>query len=247
MFASCLFAVAVQGALVLRDHRRRIPRVGAVITGSWMTISLSFLMIEGLRLLLDNADVLVIGQLLDPQSVAVYFATIRTGGLVAFVYFAVAALAVPRFSQIHATGTRADMQLFVSGIISLMFWPTVAAALALALLGPIILSIFGPGCPAAGYPVLLVILAGLVARAAFGPVEFLLNMTGHQMDTVRVYAAAAIADVALNLLLIPRFGILGAAIATYTAVIGANLCLCLLAHRRLGVVSFFWQPVKLKR
>jgi O-antigen/teichoic acid export membrane protein len=246
VFISCLLAVIVQGTLIWRYQRSHFPPLRPVDSPGWLKISLSFLMIEGFRLVLDNVDVILIGQLLAPDDVAVYFATMRTGGLVAFVYFAVAALAVPRFSQLHANGRKGEMQVFVGGAIRLMFWPTFAAALGLAVLGPFVLSVFGEDF-GAGYPVLLVILTGLVIRAALGPVEFLLNMTGHQLDTVRVYGVAAMADVGLNLVLIPRYGIFGAAMATYIAVIGANLVLCALAYRRLGVLSFVWIPAGLRR
>jgi O-antigen/teichoic acid export membrane protein len=224
-----------QALLMLRVRRRQLPAIRPVYDSRrWTAVSLSFLMIEGFRLLLDNADVMLIGKLLDPDSVAVYFAAIRTGGLIAFIYFAVAALAVPRISQIHGAGSREEMQRFVSGIIRLMFWPSVAAALLLALVGPLALSLFGAGFER-GYLVLLIVLTGLVVRAATGPVEYLLNMTGHQMDTVRVYAAAAFANIAANFLLIPELGIVGAALATYGAIVAANVALCLCVWRRLGV------------
>jgi len=110
-------------------------------------------------------------------------------------------------------------------------------AIALACLGPFVLSLFGADFTV-GYPTLLTVLTGLVLRAASGPVEYLLNMTGHHRDTVRVYALAALANVGLNLLLIPAFGILGAAIATYTAMLGGNACLFVLVQKRLGVNAF---------
>jgi O-antigen/teichoic acid export membrane protein len=118
-----------------------------------------------------------------------------------------------------------------------MFWPSLLTACGLALLGPFVLSLFGAGFKA-GYPTLLVVLTGLVLRAASGPVEYLLNMTGHHRDTLRVYACAAVANIALNLVLIPAFGIIGAAIATYTAMLGGNFCLYLLVRKRLGVKAF---------
>jgi O-antigen/teichoic acid export membrane protein len=194
-------------------------------------------MIDGFRMLLDNTDVLMIGRLLDPHSVAVYFAVIRTAGLVAFVSFSMIALAVPKFAEIHSTGTRLELQKLVSGVIQLIFWPSLLAAIVLALLGPFVLSLFGADFEV-GYPTMLVVLTGLVLRSATIPVEYLLNMTGHHRDTMRVYALAAVANIGLNLWLIPAFGILGAAIATYTAMLSGNVCLYLLVRKRLGVNAF---------
>ena len=241
MIGACAIAAAGQGALVFTGIRRRVGKVtGAFHTRYWVLTSLSFLMIDGFRLLLDNADVLMIGRLLDPHSVAIYFAAIRTAGLVAFVSFAMIALAVPKFAEINATGTREELQKFVSGVLKMMFWPSLATAVALAALGPFVLSLFGAGF-AAGYPTMLVVLTGLVLRAASGPVEYLLNMTGHQRDTLRVYACAAVATIVLDAILIPTLGIIGAAIGTYTAMLSGNVWLYFLVKKRLGVRAFVFR------
>jgi O-antigen/teichoic acid export membrane protein len=238
MIGACAIAALVQGLLVYAGIRRHLTQVRPIFhTRHWVTISLGFLMIDGFRMLLDNTDVLMIGRLLDPHSVAVYFAVIRTAGLVAFVSFSIIALAVPKFAELHSTGTREQLQKFVSNVIQLTLWPSLLAAIAMALVGPFVLSLFGADF-AMGYPTMLVVLAGLVLRSATGPVEYLLTMTGHHRDTMRVYALAAVANIGLNLLLIPAFGILGAAIATYTAMLSGNFCLYLLVRKRLGVNAF---------
>jgi O-antigen/teichoic acid export membrane protein len=238
LIGACAIAALTQGLLVYSGTRRHLAGVTPTFqTRHWFTTSLGFLMIDGFRMLLDNTDVLMIGKLLDPHSVAIYYAVIRTGGLVAFVSFSMMALAVPKFAEIHATGTRQELQKFVSEVIQTMFWPSLLTAGALALLGPFVLSLFGKGFDL-GYPTLLVVLGGLVLRTATGPVEYLLNVTGHHRDTIRVYALAAIATIGLNIVLIPALGILGAAIASYTAMLGGNVCLYLLVKKRLGVKAF---------
>src|SRR5215210_3714730 len=220
MIGACAVAALVQGFLVYAGIRQHLAQVKpAFHTRHWFTVSFSFLMIDGFRMLLDNTDVIMIGRLLDPDAVAVYFAVIRTAGLVAFVSFSIIALAVPKFAEIHSTGTRQELQKLVSDVIQLIFWPSLLMAIVLALLGPSVLSLFGAGFEK-GYPAMLVVLTGLVLRSATIPVEYLLNMTGHHKDTMRVYALAAVANIGLNILLIPTYGILGAAIATYTAMLG---------------------------
>jgi len=235
LIGACAVAALAQALPVYVWTRKYLTGTKpAFHTRHWFAISLSFLMIDGFRMLLDNTDILLIGRFLDPHSVAVYFAAIRTSGLVAFVSFSVVALAVPKFAEIHSTGTRQELQTFVTHVIRLMFWPSLLAAIAMACLGPLLLSLFGPGF-GIGYPAMLVVLAGLVLRSATLPVEYLLNMTGHHRDTIRVYALAAVANIVLNLLLIPAFGIVGAAIGTYTAMLGGNFCLYRLVQKRLGI------------
>jgi O-antigen/teichoic acid export membrane protein len=240
LVAACLLASLVQGVLVFRGVSAAVPAAKPVHhSRHWSVISLSFVTIDGFRQILENCDVLMIGRLLDPTSVAAYYAAIRTGGLIAFIYFAVVALAVPTFAKIHISGTPEDMQRFISGVIQLMFWPSALAALALACLGPYILSLFGMDF-GEGYPPLIVALAGLLIRASTGPVEYMLNMTGHHRDTMLVYGIAAAACIVLNLVLIPIFGILGAALSAYGAIAGASIALSLLVRRRLGITAFIF-------
>jgi O-antigen/teichoic acid export membrane protein len=245
MIGACAIAALVQSLLVYSGIRKHLAKVKpAFHARHWFTVSFSFLMIDGFRMLLDNTDVLMIGRLLDPDAVAVYFAVIRTAGLVAFVSFSIIALAVPKFAEIHSTGTCQELEKLVSDVIQLIFWPSLLMAIVLALLGPFVLSLFGAGFEK-GYPAMLVVLTGLVLRSATIPVEYLLNMTGHHKDTMRVYALAAVANVGLNFWLIPAYGILGAAIATYTAMLSGNFCLYLLVRKRLGVNAFVF-PVRRK-
>jgi len=245
MLGACAVAALAQGMLVYSGIRQHLVGAKAAFhTRHWVTVSFSFLMIDGFRMLLDNTDVLMIGRLLDPHSVAVYFAVIRTGGLVAFVSFSIIALAVPKFAELHSTGTGRELQSLVSEVIQLIFWPSLLMAVALALLGPFALSLFGTDFES-GYPTLLVVLTGLVLRSATIPVEYLLNMTGHHRDTMWVYAVAAVANIGLNLLLIPMYGILGAAIATYAAMLSGNFWLYLLVRKRLRVNAFVF-PIRSK-
>lgn len=235
LIGACAVAALTQALLVYFRTRKHLTDVKpAFHTRHWFSISLSFLMIDGFRMLLDNTDILLIGRFLDPHSVAVYFAVIRTCGLIAFVSFSVIALAAPKFAEIHSAGTRRELQKFVTNVIQLMFWPSLLAAIAMAGLGHYLLSLFGSDFEM-GYSTMLVVLTGLVLRSATLPVEYLLNMTGHHRDTMRVYAVAALANVVLNLVLIPQFGILGAAIGTYTAMLGGNFCLYRLVQKRLGI------------
>lgn len=245
MIGACAVAALAQAVLVYRGVRAQLAGTPpAFHSRYWLTVSLGFLVIDGFRMLLDNTDVLLIGRFLDPHSVAIYFAVVRTCGFVAFVSFSITAFAVPKFSAIHSAGSREELQAFVSSTVQMMFWPSLAMAGALALAGPFVLALFGKGFEA-GYPTMLVVLTGLVLRAAAGPVEHLLNATGHHREMVKVYGVAAAANVALNLVLIPTCGIVGAALASYAAMLGANARLYVLVKQRLGVSAFIW-PVRTK-
>ena len=66
--------------------------------GLWFAVSLPIFLVESFFFLLTNADVLMVGFYMQPDDVAVYFATVKTLALVHFVYFAVKAGVAQRYA-----------------------------------------------------------------------------------------------------------------------------------------------------
>ena len=87
---------------------------------------------------------------------------------------------------------------------------------------------------------MFILAAGLLARAAIGPIERLLNMLGEQRVCAMVYAGAFAMNVVLCVILIPLFGPAGAAIATATALIVESILLFIVTKKRLGFHVFIW-------
>ena len=74
--------------------------------GTWIRVALPIFLIEGFGFLLTNSDVVVVGLVLDPESVAIYYAAAKTMALVHFVLFSVKAAAAPRFSKVPSARCR---------------------------------------------------------------------------------------------------------------------------------------------
>ncbi|CAL8980210.1 hypothetical protein RHODGE_RHODGE_02084 [Rhodoplanes serenus] len=207
----------------------------------WLAVSLPVFVVDGFFLLLFYVDILVLQLYVDPREVAIYYAASKTLSLVHFISFAVGAAVAHRFSAYHVTGEREKLEGFIADAVRWTFWPTLAFGLLLIVLGKPILMLFGPGFEA-GYPLIAIIMIGLIARGAVGPAERLLNMTGQQRLCAVVYAVALATNLTLCVVLIPRQGIFGAAWATAGAVVVESLLLFLVVKRRLGLHAFVWQP-----
>jgi O-antigen/teichoic acid export membrane protein len=106
-------------------------------------------------------------------------------------------------------------------------------------MGRPLLWLFGPGF-VDGYYLMFILAAGLMARAAVGPVQRLLNMLGEQNACAAVYAVAFALNLVFCLLLIPSIGAAGAAVATTAALIVETLLLFWVTKRRLGFHVLVW-------
>lgn len=206
----------------------------------WLTISIPMFLVDGFYLMLTYTDVLVLKHFRPPGELAVYYAAGKTLSLVAFVSFAVSAAVAHRFTEYHVNGDRAELEAFLARSVRWIFWPSLAAMAAILALGPYLLRLFGPEF-AAGYPVMFVLALGLMARAAVGPVDRLLNMLDQQKVCAAIYAAAFGLNLALCLALIPAFGGLGAAAAVSAALAAESAMLFLASKRRLGLHVFVFR------
>jgi O-antigen/teichoic acid export membrane protein len=77
-----------------------------------------------------------------------------------------------------------------------------------------------------------ILAVGLMARAAIGPAERLLNMLGEQRICAVIYATAFAANAGACTLLAPTYGGTGAAIATSAAIVLESALLFLVTRRK---------------
>jgi O-antigen/teichoic acid export membrane protein len=229
--------IAMIGQMVALNRRLAghiPPGPKAYDVGSWLSISLPILMVEGFYLLLSYTDVLVLQQYRSSEEVGVYFAVVKTLALVSFIHYAMSATTAHRFAEYHAVGDRARLSAYVAHAIKWTFWPSLAATIVLLALGKPLLWLFGPQF-VIGYDIMFVAAIGLVVRAAVGPVERLLNMLGHQYICALAYGLSFVLNVVLCVALVPRFGGYGAAAATSISLTFETVLLFYIVRRRLGL------------
>lgn len=212
-------------------------------TFSWLRISLPLLLVSGSLIVLNQADILMIGILIGPKEAGIYTAATKTAALVSFVLVAVNAIAAPMISELHTKGDHEKLQQIVSTAAQWMFWPAFVAALGLVLFGGVILGLFGPEF-SEGYWALVLLTLGQLINASVGPVGYLMGLTGHQDLSARVYGLSALVNIGLNAFMIPIWGLVGAAIATMVTMMLWNVWLYFLVRRCLGIQSFLFAGVE---
>lgn len=223
-----------------RMEKRVAPGPSRILFRQWFVVSLPIFLIESFFFLLTNADVLLVGAFMEPQDVAVYFATVKTLALVHFVYFAVKTGVAQRYAK-FSYGDRDQLAAFARETVSWTFWPSVAMGLVVLALGKPMLLLFGPAFEA-GYSLLFPLVLGVVARAAVGPAESLLTMSGHQNVCAAIFAATLVVNVSLSVVLIPEFGLWGAALATSLSILFEAAMLSFTVWRKLGIVMLVFAP-----
>ena len=187
-------------------------------------------------MILGQTDIVLLGFFTDESSVGIYGAATRIVQLTTFGLAAINAIAAPVFARLYAAGDLPALQKVVTQSARAVFAFTAVVVIALWVGASWILNLFGEEFGAAG-TALKILLLGYTVSALAGSVGYLQTMTGHEAQAARFMVIAAILNIGLNLLLIPLYGIEGAAIATAIALVYWNVAGAVFVHRRLGVRS----------
>ncbi|AKI03262.1 membrane protein involved in the export of O-antigen and teichoic acid [Hoeflea sp. IMCC20628] len=236
--AAAYLTTVIQFVVITGKLKHRFPVRGIQIHfRTWLMVAFPIFLIEGFYFMLTNADVIIVGFYLPPGKVAVYFAAAKTMALVHFVYFAVKAAAAQRFSGLVSGADRTALAAFARQTVQWTFWPSLLVGGLVILAGPFLLSLFGPTFQE-GHMIMVVLFCGIIAKAMIGPGEVLLTMAGEHKICAAIYAIALTANLGLNVMLIPAWGLIGAATATAAAMMIEASLLHVIIRRRLGIVMF---------
>ena len=130
--------------------------------------------------------------------------------------------AQPRFAELFAVGGRREArQLYqvTTAWLIMMAWPLYLLAV---IYGPEVLSLFGHSYQA-GHMVIIILGLTMLLWAACGQVDTVLITAGRSGWSLANGLMALIVNVGLDVLLIPRYGITGAAIGWSAAIVVSNL------------------------
>lgn len=200
----------------------------------WIRVATPLWLASLALILSQRADLLIIGGFMSTEDVGLYEAASRTALLGNMVLTGVNFLAAPTFASLFAKDDHAGLNRTASAAARLAFWPTLPLVTGLVIFGDQVLGLFGDSFVLVRWELAILATAQLVG-AAVGSVGYLLNVTGHQRDTLRTLLIVSAVNIVLNLLVVPRWGIRGAAIVTAATTVGWNLWLYALVRRRLQI------------
>ncbi|WP_436762432.1 lipopolysaccharide biosynthesis protein [Streptosporangium sp. V21-05] len=202
-------AVSAPFWLLLRPLGLRSMRVEPALARRQLALSSRYHIGLAAFHLLLTADVFLLGALVSPAEVGLY----TVGG--AFLTFsrvpadAVAQVALPR----QAVEDERDARDVSVRVLRLSLLLSAVSACALAAASPVLVPLlYGTAFAGSVTPILL-LAPGVVALSLLRPVEQYLVRLGRPMTMTAVAVAALLANLALNALLIPRWGAAGAALA----------------------------------
>jgi O-antigen/teichoic acid export membrane protein len=211
-------AVAVFSAILARrfvaSRKTSAPREYQV--REWLQVSWHMMGISAVLLAMNRADAVILGFWYEKDVVGIYVTAWQLASTLAMAMTMSSTIAAPLIAEYHAAGALAKLQKSLLLSARITFLAALGALLAIVLLGRWILGIFDPVF-VAGYPVLLILCCAQLCHVVAGPAGFLMTLTGHHRAASRIAAISGVLCILLNLLFIPLWGPIGAAVANTIA------------------------------
>ncbi|NOZ47018.1 MAG: flippase [Chlorobi bacterium] len=193
---------------------------GKILKTSW-----PMMLSNSLFFVMNWIDILMLSYFKDESMVGIYNTCVKIAGINSVALIAINSIASPKFAELYAQNYKSKFKRFVKHTSLLNVAISLPIFLLIVIFPKDLLSIFG-GEFVSGSGALLILVAGQMFNSLSGSTMHLINMTGQEKTGRNIILFGAILNFILNFILIPVYGIEGAAFATAFSTITWNV----LAH-----------------
>ncbi|WP_430399721.1 flippase [Flavobacterium sp.] len=218
-------------------YESKLPNI-SISTKSLIKVAFPMLFSGLLLYLLNWTDVIMLGLMTDEKQVGIYNIAYKIGSVGFLVIVSVSTIITPRMAELYGGGNISELKKVIQNATQLIAILSIPLVFALIVLNEFILSFFGVEI-IVGSSTLIIISLGVLFSAMAGNVDQILNMTNNQKILRNITIFSFFINVFLNYILIPLYGINGAAIASLVSNVIINLLCVYYIKKKLGFYTLF--------
>jgi O-antigen/teichoic acid export membrane protein len=200
----------------------------------WLAVSFPMLLVAGMQVMNQRVDILMVGSLMGAEEAGIYDVANRGVMIIMLIFFAINQPLAPVIAQLHAEKRTERLQNILVRAARISLLAALPIGLLLIIFATPFLRLFGEEFPAGRIP-MIIMTVGYVITMSFGSVSSALTMTGHERAAAFGIGVSVVLNITLNLLLIPHYGMVGAAWALAIGQISAMILMSVLVKRKLGI------------
>jgi O-antigen/teichoic acid export membrane protein len=247
-YVSSLFILTLLSYFLWFNHKAKVSVENIVneeplSTNELLTTSFPLLLGQSMMIIMGKVDLFMLANMSGSLQVGIYNIALKLSMLSYMGLMAVNSIAAPKFSEIHSTGDIEALKKIVQQSTKTIFWVSIPVLTILLLFPEYILGVFGDEFKVASYT-LIILSIGKMFSAISGSVGTFLQMVGKQKVFQNILILAAIINVGLNYLLIPIYGISGAAIASAVSGILWNALMIIYIKKNFGFYTIYIPWIK---
>lgn len=191
--------------------------------------------ISGLYIVSQQIDLILLGFISTVENLAIYKIAIQLSVLIIFGQQVLRAVVAPKFSKLWDEGKIIDLQRIsiISSRVSL--FSAIVIFYVFYLFGEYILKYFFGEHYLSAYIPMLIICGAQIINAATGSTGLLLNMCGKEKQSIFGLIIGCVVNLLVSIILIPIYGVVGAAIGTASGIIVCNILLWIAVRKNLKI------------
>jgi len=217
--------------------------IKGAIDKSMIKMAKPLLFVSATTLLSSSIDIIMLGWLSNSSSVGLYTVATRLVLFIAFFLQITNSTISPKIAALFANNQLKEINIMVKQV---TFWLIVIGVLSTVFflfLGKPILSLWGNEFTQAYY-CLIILCFGQFINVSTGCSGVLLIMSGNEKVFSYISGISLLLNFVFNLVLITKYGIIGAAIATSITIAGENIVRVIIAKKKTGILT---TPLGLKK
>lgn len=196
--------------------------LSAPFDGKLLAYSIPLMLVTILQTFMHWMDILMLGYFTDASVVGLYHPAARTAGLLQALLFSFISIYAPIMSQLHGKGDFREMSRLYKLVSRWLITFSIPISLVFILYPVKVMLLFGPDYMDSASVLVLLTIATFV-QTAFGAAGPVLSMSGYTRLVLWNSLGAFILNLVLNIIFIPKFGIMGAAWATLISLTALGL------------------------
>ena len=183
--------------------------------------------------IITTSDILTLNYFVSEAQVGIYAVYVRLLLAITLISTSANSILAPQVSRLYHQGLKTKLEVYSRRATFIVFTLSTMSALFMTILSDLILGIFGD-IYLTEKRILFILFTSCLVNAFFGATGFFLNMTGHERQFFQIMAGAALLNMALNLMLVPKYGLMGAAISTLFTVFSWNVLATIVIWKKFG-------------
>ena len=235
-----LVALGVSGVVAHVLLARLMTLVGPIRTHAreMVAFSLPLILATLITVMLFRTDTFLVAFFRTDQAAGLYEFAYSLAGAMSLVLSAFGFLYLPMTSRLDADGRLDEVNTLYQVTTKWVYVVTFPAFLAFTVFAADVLAIFFTDAAAAAAPALTIVSIGFFVSAAAGRSRETLSALGNTKAVFYSNAVAFALNLVLNVALIPRYGIVGAAITSALSYVLLYAIVYVILRRNYGITPF---------
>jgi len=206
---------------------------------SMLKVSFPMMVASSLMLIMGWTDTIMIGMFMDETTVGVYSVALKVATVTSITLMAINSMAAPKFAEFYSKNDMKSLQHVVSQSSRLIFWTSLPILIISVVFPEQLLGIFGEEFKSASWA-LIILCIGQFVNAASGSVGYILQMTGKEKVFQYIILFSMMINIILNYLLIPDYGMEGAAVASVVSIVFWNITALFYLKKIMYIRTFYF-------